>query len=223
MPRRFIDVSHTVHDGLVTYPGLPAPRISDHLSRAASQAHYAPGTEFHIGRIDMVTNTGTYVDVPSHRYARGADLAEVPLDRLADLEVVMVRRRRGSERAIDAAAFARVDVRGRAVLIHTGWDAKWATPAYGEGHPFVTADGARALVDGGAALVGIDSLNIDDTEDPARPAHTTLLGAGVPICEHLTGLAEVPDVGGRLFAVPVKVAGLGSFPVRAFVVAPAER
>jgi len=210
-----IDLSHVVADGMVTYPGLPAPIIGEHLSRAASHARYAPGTEFQIGKIEMIANTGTYVDAPSHRYAEGADLADLPLESLADLDGVVIRRvDTGS--AIDRDAFTGVSVGGRAVLIHTGWDRHWGTPAYGKGNPFVTRAAAEYLVEQGAKLVGIDSLNIDDATDGTRPAHTILLGARVTIVEHLTGLEQLPDEGFRFFAVPVRVRGMGSFPVRAF-------
>jgi len=210
-----IDLSHVVSDGMVTYPGLPAPVISDHLSRAASHTRYAPGTEFQIGKIEMVANTGTYVDAPSHRYADGADLADLRLESLADLDGVVIRRV-GMGRVVDRDAFAGLSVEGRAVLIHTGWDRHWGSPAYGTGNPYVTSDAAEYLVHQGAVLVGIDSLNIDDTADGTRPAHTVLLGARVTIVEHLTGLERLPDRGFRFFAVPVKVRGMGSFPVRAF-------
>lgn len=210
-----IDLSHVVANGMVTYPGLPGPVISDYLSRAASHERYAPGTEFHIGKIEMIANTGTYVDAPSHRYAAAADLADLPLKSLADLQGVVIRRV-GMGRVVDRDAFAGIPVKGRAVLIHTGWDRHWGTPAYGIGNPYVTADAAEYLVHQGATLVGIDSLNIDDPKDGMRPAHTILLGAGVTIVEHLTGLERLPDKGFRFFAVPVKVRGLGSFPVRAF-------
>lgn len=217
--KRFIDVSHVVHDGLVTYPGMQAPAMRDYLSREASRARYAPGTEFHIGAIDMIANTGTYVDVPSHRFADGADLSQVALDSLADLEVVLLHVPVAEGRAIGAERFAQLDVRGRAVLVHTGWDAHWETPAYAIGHPYITRGGAEALVRGGVRFVGIDTFNIDDIDNGTRPAHTTLLAVGIPICEHMTNLAAVPASGGRLFAVPVKVAGMGTFPVRAFVLA----
>lgn len=210
-----IDLSHVVSDGMVTYPGLPGPVISDHLSRAASQTRYAPGTEFQIGKIEMIANTGTYVDAPSHRFADGADLADLPLESLADLDGVVVRRT-DAGRAVDRDAFAGVSVKGRAILIHTGWDRHWGTPAYGSGNPFLTRAAAEYLVQHGATLVGIDSLNIDDPADGTRPAHTILLGARVSIVEHLTGLERIPDSGFRFFAVPVKVRGIGSFPVRAF-------
>ncbi len=218
MTRRFIELSHEIEHGMVTYPGIPGPTISDWLSRAASRTRYAPGTEFHMGRIDMVANTGTYLDAPSHRFADGHDIAGLPLDAVADLQGVVVRTPEGRGRAIDAPVFAGREVRGRAVLIHTGWDAHWRTPAYGEGHPFLTREGARSLVEAGAALVGIDSLNIDDAADGVRPAHTTLLAANIPIVEHLCGLAGLPDAEFRFFAVPVRVRGLGSFPVRAFAI-----
>jgi arylformamidase len=208
----FIDLSHTVHHGLETYRGLPAPTICDFLSREASRAKYAPGTEFHIGRIDMVANTGTYVDSPFHRFADGRDLSELALEQLADLETVVVRAT-GRDRAIDREAF---DVKGRAVLVHTGWDRHWTTEAYFEGHPYLTEAAAVSLVERGAVFVGIDSLNIDDTADGRRPVHTALLGNNIPIGEHLCGLSALPPRGARFFAVPVKVKAFGTFPVRAF-------
>jgi len=210
-----IDLSHTVEHGLETYPGLPAPTICDFLSREASRAVYAPGTEFHIGRIDMVANTGTYVDSPFHRFAEGRDLSQLALEQLADLDAVVVRAG-GGGRAIGREAFDDVEVKGRAVLVHTGWDRHWTTEAYFEGHPYLTEGAAVALVDRGAVFVGIDSLNIDDTADLRRPVHTTLLGNDIPIGEHLCGLAGLPASGARFFAVPVKVKAFGTFPVRAF-------
>jgi arylformamidase len=210
-----VDLSHTVEHGLETYRGLPAPVICDFLSREASRAIYAPGTEFHIGRIDMVANTGTYVDSPFHRFAEGCDLSELALEQLADLEAVVVRAG-GAGRAIGREAFEGVDVKGRAVLFHTGWDRHWTTEAYFEGHPYLTETAAVALVERGAVFVGIDSLNIDDTADLGRPVHTTLLGNNIPIGEHLCGLAALPTGGARFFAVPVKVKAFGTFPVRAF-------
>lgn len=201
---------------MITYKGLPAPLICDFLSRKASRALYAAGAEFHIGRIDMVANTGTYVDSPFHRYASGKDLAQLPLESLAHLEAVTVAAPPG--RPIGPDAFRGVQVRGKAVLIRTGWDRYWRTDAYFEGHPFLTADAAEWLANEGAALVGIDSYNIDDTADWARPAHSILLGAEIPICEHLRNLDSLPPDGFRFSAVPVKVSGFGSFPVRAFAV-----
>jgi arylformamidase len=217
---RLVDLSHTVEAGMVTYDGLPAPHICDFLSRDASRSRYAPGTEFQIGRIEMVGNTGTYVDSPFHRFADGADLADLRLESLADLPGVVVRQdaSAGGQR-ITASAFDGLDVRGRAVLVHTGWDRHWRTPEYWSGrHPFLTRDAAERLAEGGAAFAGIDSYNIDDTGDAARPAHTVLLGAGIPVGEHFANLAALPDEGFRLSAVPVKVRGFASFPVRAFAV-----
>jgi arylformamidase len=211
-----------VADGTVTYPGLPVPVISDHLSRNASRTRYAPGTEFQIGRIDMVANTGTYVDAPFHRYPAGADLAGLGLELLADLDGVVVRCTGRAGPAIDEHAFTGIAVGGRAVLVHTGWDRHWGSPAYGVGHPFLSRTAAEYLVRSGATLVGIDSLNIDDASDGTRPAHTLLLGAGIPIVEHLTGLERLPDTGFRFFAVPPMVRGMGSFPVRAFAIAGAR-
>ena len=215
---RFVDLSHDVEDGMVTYRGLPAPVIRDHWTREESRHHFAPGTEFHIGRIEMVANTGTYVDSPFHRYAGGTDLAGLPLASLADLPGVLVRATGRSRRGVDAADFAALDVRGKAVLLHTGWDVHWRTERYFEGHPFLTAAGAEWLAERGAALVGIDSLNIDDTADLRRSAHSTLLGRDIPVVEHLCGLDRLPAADFRFFAVPVKVRGLGTFPVRAFAV-----
>jgi kynurenine formamidase len=214
-----VDLSHTIRDGLVTYPGLPAPRITDHLSREASRASYAPGTEFQIGRIEMVANTGTYLDSPAHRWADGADLAGLDLERLADLPGLVVELPAGA-RAFAAHHLPASDLRGHAVLLRTGFSQHFATPRYFQGHPFVAADAAAALVERGAALVGIDSLNIDDTAGGERPAHSLLLRAGIPIVEHLTNLAALPREGFRFFAVPPRVAGMGTFPVRAFARVP---
>jgi len=215
---RLIDLSHAVRHGLVTYPGLPAPVVGEHLSRSASREHYAPGTEFQIGRIELVANTGTYVDAPFHRFAAGVDLAHLPLESLADLPGLVLRVPERVGRAIGPEIFTDLVLAGRAVLVHTGFDAHFGTPAYGSGHPFLTRAAAELLVRERAALVGIDSLNIDDTTDGTRPAHTLLLGAGIPICEHLTNLGALPAQDFRFHAVPVKVEGLGSFPVRAYAV-----
>ena len=209
----FIDLSHTVEDGLITYRGLPAPVICDYLSREDSREHYAEGTSFHIGKIEMVANTGTYIDSPFHRYEDGKDLSELPLPLLADLETVVVS---SSEQRIDASAFEGLEIDGKAVLIHTEWSRHWNTDAYFEGHPFLTEDAAVLLRDRGAALVGIDSLNIDDTNDGRRPVHSVLLGADIPVVEHLTNLAALESRDARFFAVPVKVKSFGTFPVRAF-------
>ena len=213
-----VDVSHAIEHGTVTYKGLPAPKISDYLSRKASRSRYEAGTEFQIGRINMVANTGTYLDTPFHRYADGADLSQLPLEAVAHLDGVVVRAPYADRLAIDRAAFLGLDVRGKAVLVHTGWDEHWRTERYFQDHPFLTADAAEHLVGAGAALVGIDSHNIDDTRGGSRPVHSTLLGASVLIVEHLCNLAALPDHGSRFYAVPVKVAGMGSFPVRAFAV-----
>jgi arylformamidase len=214
---QLIDLSHTVEDRMITYPGLPGPIICDFLSRDASKKHYAEGTSFQIGRIDMVANTGTYVDSPFHRFENGTDLADLPLDRLANLEAIVVDARECG-RQVPVGLFDKIDVRGKAVLVRTGWDRHWRAPAYMQGHPYLTHEIAQRLTKGGALLVGIDSLNIDDTDDGTRPVHTTLLGAGIPIAEHLCGLDVLPDEGFRFHAVPVKVRGLGTFPVRAYAV-----
>jgi arylformamidase len=211
-----IDLSHTVEHGMITYKGLPAPIICDYLSREASRARYAPGTEFQIGKIEMVANTGTYLDSPFHRYAGGADLSQLELESLADLECVVVRVTEREGRAIDRLPFEAATLRGKAVLFHTDWDAHWRTDQYFEGHPHLTGALAGELVNAGATLVGIDSFNIDSIDDGTRPVHSALLGAGIPIVEHLCNLAALPEHGARFFAVPVKVNGMGTFPVRAF-------
>jgi kynurenine formamidase len=214
--KSFVDVSHTIENGLVTYPGLPAPVICDFLSREASRQHYAEGTEFQIGKIEMVANTGTYIDSPFHRYADGRDLSDLPLPSLADLDGVVVRAVDREQRGIDYHAFSGLDLKGKAVLVNTGWDKHWNTGAYFSGHPFLTRNAAEYLVQGRPALVGIDSLNIDDTDDPARPVHTILLGNDIPVVEHLCRLGQLPRRGFKFFAVPVKVREFGTFPVRAF-------
>ena len=209
-----IDVCHSIEDGMITYKGLPAPVITDHLTREDSRNVYAPGTEFHIGKISMVANTGTYLDTPFHRYARGRDLAGLDLYSVANLEGLVVRV---TEREIGADVFSGLDVRDKAVLIHTGWDRHWRAEEYYSGnHPFLTADAANHLAKSGAALAGIDSYNIDSTSDAARPAHSILLGHDIPIVEHLCNLSDLPDTGFKFFAVPIKIKDFGTFPVRAF-------
>jgi len=213
---RLVELSHPIRHGLVTYPGLPGPEITDHLSREAAALLYGPGTSFHIARISMVANTGTYVDSPFHRFAEGADLAAMPLDRMADVEGIVIRI--SGARAIDRERLAGRDVRGKAVLLHTGWDRNWETSAYGTEAPFLGAGATEWLVGEGAALVGIDSVNIDDVADKLRPAHTGLLRAGIPIVEHLCGLDQLPETGFRFHAAPPRVERFGSFPVRAYEV-----
>jgi len=216
--KQFIDLSHTVEHGLITYKGLPAPLICDFLSREQSRNHYAAGTEFQIGKIEMVANTGTYLDSPFHRYADGKDLSQLDLTSLADIDGKAVRAKGEANRAIAADAFHDLDVKGKAVLVDTGWAAHWKTDKYFEGHPFLTQDAAQLLADEGAALVGIDSYNIDDTADLTRPVHSILLGAGIPIVEHMCNLGQLPAAGFKFFAVPVKIKGMGTFPVRAFAI-----
>jgi arylformamidase len=212
----YVDLSHTIHDGLVTYKGLPAPIVCDYLSREDSRSHYEAGTEFLIGKIEMVANTGTYVDSPFHRYADGEDLSQLGLERLADLAGTVVRADFHARLAVGPEHFRDRDVRGKAVLVQTGWDRNWETEAYFEGHPFLTGEAAEYLREHGAALVGIDSMNIDDTRGKARPVHTTLLRAGILIAEHLCNLGQVPDAGFTFSAIPPKFQGVGTFPVRAF-------
>lgn len=220
--RRLIDLSHVIEQGMVTYKGLPAPLICDHLSRVQSRAHYAEGTEFQIDRIEMVGNTGTYLDTPYHRYADGYDLAGLDLDIIADSPGIVVRVEGSHERAIDWTVFAASDVAGKALLVHTGWDRHWRTDQYFEGHPFLTEAAAAYLRDRGALLVGIDSFNIDDTTGNTRPVHSTLLAAGIPIIEHMTNLSALPITGFRFTAAPPKVSKMGTFPVRAHAVLSAD-
>ncbi|MEA3013147.1 MAG: arylformamidase [Sphingomonadales bacterium] len=211
--QELVDLSHAIEHGMITYEGLPGPHICDFWTRTGSAQHYDDGSSFQIGRIDMVANTGTYLDAPFHRYEDGADLAGLRLEQLAALPGLRVR---AETRAVDAGAFDGLDVAGKAVLVMTGWDRHWRTDVYAKGHPFLTEAAARLLADREAALVGIDSYNIDDTGRRARPVHTILLGADIPICEHMTGLAALPAKGFTFTAVPPKIAGIGTFPVRAF-------
>ncbi|MES2119831.1 MAG: cyclase family protein [Pseudomonadota bacterium] len=213
---KIVDLSHVITEGMVTYKGLPGPHICDFLSREQSAANYDDGSTFQIGKIEMVANTGTYVDVPSHRFADGQDLSEVGIEAFADLPAVVVRQPFESGLAVGVEAFRRLDVRGKAVLIATGWDRHWGSDAYYHEHSFVTAEAAEWLVANAATLVGIDSHNIDDTRIRTRPVHTTLLRAGIVICEHMTNLGALPDVGFRFTAAPPKVKGMGTFPVRAY-------
>jgi kynurenine formamidase len=217
---RLVDLSHVITAGMTTYPGLPGPEIVPHMSREESRGRYAPGTEFTIDRISMVGNTGTYIDSPYHRYPYGTDLAGLPLTAVADLPVVVVRLAGSSARGIEPPALAAVDVAGAAVLLHTGWDRHWGTEEYGQNAPYLTEAGARLLVSGGAALVGIDGVNIDDNHGKERPAHSILLGAGIQVLEHLTGLSEVPVAGARLHAAPPRIRDFGTFPVRAYAIVP---
>ncbi len=218
---RFVELSHTIEHGLTTYPGLPPPVISTYMSREASRPHYGEGVEFDIGRIEMVANTGTYLDTPFHRYVDGSDLSDLGLQSVADLPGVVVRPDVADSPGVRPSLWEGMDLQGVALLVETGWSRHWGTEAYsGEGAPFLTAEGVRSLVEAAPALVGIDSLNIDSRKDPERPAHSSLLAAGIPIVEHLTGLHRLPDRGFRFFAVPPRVAGLGSFPVRAFAILP---
>jgi len=216
---RLLDLSHTVEEGMPIYPGLPGPVVSEHLSREEARAHYAEGTSFQIGRIAMVGNTGTYLDAPSHRFEGEDDVAGLRLERIAGLEGIVVDVRERTGRGVGPGAFAGRAVAGKAVLVRTGWDRHWGTDDYFGGlYPFLTREGAQHLVDEDAALVATDGPNVDDTGDGTRPAHTLLLGAGIPIVEHLRGLDRLELEGFRFFAVPVKAKGMGSFPVRAFAV-----
>ncbi len=212
---RLVDCSHEVVDGMTTYPGLPGPTITTHLSREDTAQRMAPGISFQIGRIDMVANTGTYIDSPWHFHADGPDLAGLALTRIADLPAVVVHLD-GHEGGIDVGSLPAGEYEGHAVLFHTGWDRNWRTDRYAESAPYLTSAAVESLLGARAALVGIDSVNIDSIADLTRPAHHGLLGAGVPIVEHLTHLDQLPERGARFFAVPPKVSGFGTFPVRAF-------
>lgn len=218
-----VDLSHTIEDGLITYKGLPAPVICDYLSREESREHYAEGTEFQIGKIEMVSNTGTYVDCPFHRFENGKDLAEVTLDRFADLEAALIRVPYTETREITEGYLRNYEIRNRAVLIHTGWDRHWNSDAYFENHPYLTKGAAEYLRACSVKLVGIDSLNIDDTRDKSRPVHTILLGAEILIVEHLCNLQQLPEEGFTFSAVPPKFKGVGTFPVRAMARVPGPR
>ena len=216
--RRIVDLSHEIVDGMTTHPGIPPPSISTYLTHEASAARYAPGTTFEIGRIDLVANTGTYLDTPAHRFRGRPDLAGLDLERVVDLDGILVDCREATERAIGPDAFRGTEVRGRAVLVATGWDQHWGTAAYLSDNPFLTGAAADWLVESGAALVGVDSLNVDSLADPRRPAHTAILGAGIPLVEHLTGLGALPRAGWRFFAAPPRIRGMATFPVRAFAI-----
>lgn len=213
---RLIELNHIIEDGMLTYKGLPAPVICDHLSRVQSRQLYAEGTEFQIGKITLVANTGTYIDAPFHRFEDGVDIAGLPLQLITEVEGVVVRALDLPARGISHSVFEGIDVAGKAVLVHTNWARHWRTDQYFEGHPFLTSEAAEYLRDRGATLVGIDSYNIDCTDDGHRPVHTVLLGAGIPIVEHLCGLEQLPDSGFRFSAVPPKIKGMGTFPVRAY-------
>jgi len=213
----FFNLSHDIQDGMITYEGLPGPKIRDHLSREDTRQHYAEGTTFQIGKIEMVANTGTYIDAPFHRYQEGKDLSQLDFASVANLDG-LVFHAPPNFRKITPDVFSGRDVKGKAVLIHTGWDRHWGTEPYFKDHPYLTRESAEYLKLEGAALVGIDSLNIDDNTDGMRPAHTILLGSEIPIVEHLCNLAALPDTGFKFFAVPAPVKGMGSFPVRAFAI-----
>ena len=214
---QLIDLSHTIEEGLITYKGLPAPIICDFMSREESRQHYAEGTEFQIGKIEMVGNSGTYIDAPFHRYADGEDIANLLLEQLTFLQGIVISIPYQTTRTIDASYFQGLELKGKAVLVHTGWSELWKTDAYFENHPHLTADAADYLLAQKVKLVGIDSLNIDDTKGGERPVHSTLLKYNILIVEHLCNLQAIP-VGQSFYfhAVPPKIKGASSFPVRAF-------
>jgi kynurenine formamidase len=205
-----------IRPGMITYPGLPGPSITPFLTREASRARYAPGTEFAIEQNTLVGNTGTYLDSPYHRFATGPDLAAIPLARTADLPAVVIRVTGAPQPGTGVGALAAAAVRGKAVLLHTGDATRFGTPEYARDAHFLTRAGATWLASHDAALVGIDAINMDDLTDGERPAHTLLLAAGVPVVEHLTGLDQLPPSGASFTAVPLRIQGLGTVPVRAF-------
>ncbi len=209
-----IDLSHSIEHGMITYKGLPAPLICDYLSREDSKKNYAAGTEFQIGKIEMVTNTGTYLDCPFHRYANGKDLSQIQLEKLAELEGVLIDVE--NIQAVSKKFFDNKNISGKAVLVHTGWSKHWRTDAYFENHPFLTADAADYLVSQNVKLVGIDSHNIDDTRTNSRPVHSALLKNEILIVEHMTSLHLLKEKEFIFNAVPPKFVGVGTFPVRAF-------
>lgn len=212
---QFIDLSHTIEDGLVTYKGLPAPVICDYISREKSREIYDAGTEFQIGKIEMVANTGTYIDFPFHRYEEGKDLSQIDIEYFTDLEGIVIRADHKKSLTIDARYFEGKEIRGKAVLVHTGWDANWKTERYFDDHPYLTEDAAIYLQECGVKLVGIDSMNIDNTKKRSRPVHSILLKSEILIVEHLCNLNELPDEGFSFSAIPPKFKGVGTFPVRA--------
>jgi kynurenine formamidase len=214
--KSFVELSHPIEDGMVTYKGLPAPVVSEFRGRRESRQYYANGAEFHIGKIEMVGNTGTYIDSPFHRFEGGTDLAGLPLESIANIPGIVISAE--NESRIDVDAFAGRDLANKAVLVHTAWSRHWRSDRYFEDHPYLTAQAAEFLASSGVALVGIDSVNIDDMDDKARPVHTVLLRSNIPIVEHLTNLAELPESGFRFFAVPAPVKAFSSFPVRAFAI-----
>ncbi|MEX2230727.1 MAG: cyclase family protein [Cyclobacteriaceae bacterium] len=218
MPVNFIDLSHTIESGMITYKGLPAPLVCDYLSRERSRELYEAGTEFQIGKIEMVANTGTYLDCPFHRYENGEDLSEITLYRCANLEGVLIEANYRNGIEVGRKFFEMKDVRGKAVLVNTNWSEHWRTDTYFEKHPYLTEEAAVYLRDQGAALVGIDSHNIDDTRGRSRPVHSVLLKAGILIVEHLCNLRELPKKHFHFNAVPPKFKGVGTFPVRAYAV-----
>jgi len=218
MKNQLIDLSHRIEAGMITYKGLPGPVISNFLSREESRKHYSEGTEFFIGKMELVANTGTYLDSPFHRYPEGVDLSGLSLSSLANLEGFTIDATQCRNRSLDRDLFEDLPLKNKAVLVHSGWSVHWRTEQYFEGHPFLTRAAAKYLVDCGVRLVGIDSYNIDDTADLSRPLHSLLLAAGIPIVEHLCNLKSLPQQNYRFFAVPPMIQGLGTFPVRAFAI-----
>jgi arylformamidase len=210
-----VDLSHTIENGLVTYKGLPAPIICDYLSRENSKQFYAEGAEFQIGKIEMVSNTGTYIDCPFHRFENGKDLSEVGLESFTDLEGIVIRVPFSETLEISEEHLKNYEIRNRAVLIQTDWNKHWNTELYYENHPALTRGAAEYLRGCSVKLVGIDSHNIDDTRTKSRPVHTILLGAEILIVEHLCNLYLLPEDGFTFSAIPPKFKGVGTFPVRA--------
>ena len=217
---RLIDLSHVIEEGMPVHPGLPPPVVGAVLDHEQSHERYQGKAEFFLGKVELPGNTGTCLDAPFHRYRDGEDLAEISLDRIAGIPAVVFDAP-AEHHPIDLHLMED-DLRGRALLVRTGWDGRWGSEAYWEPGPFFSDDGAEKLSRTGAVMVGVDFANVDDTADPSRPAHTTLLGAGIIIVEHLTGLDALPRSGFRFSAVPPRIVRGASFPVRAFAEVPSS-
>jgi len=213
--RKLVELNHVLEDGMRAYPGLPRPKIGAFLDHEASRPHYDGQAEFYLGQVDMVCNLGTYLDSPYHRHRDRSDLSQIPLEKVAGVPGIVLDAAASTDRSI-AVDCSASELRGRAVLIRTGWDRHWGTDAYWQPGPFLAAGSVDLLIHGGATLVGVDFWNVDDTGDPSRPAHTRLLAEGILIVEHLCNLSALPRTGFRFSAVPLRIVRGASFPVRAF-------
>lgn len=215
MTTTFVELSHEIENGMPSYPGIPGPHISALLDHEASRARYDNQAEFYLGMIEVAGNTGTYIDSPFHRDPTGDDLSQIPLEAVAGVSAVVVDCEMDVDRAVDVEATPG-EIAGRAVLVRTRWDTRWGSEEYWSSGPFLSASTVKLLAEARPALVGVDFSNVDDTDDPARPAHTQLLRANVLVLEHLCNLYLLPPTGARIYAVPLRIKGGASFPVRAF-------